>query len=573
MVEMYPDACAISFNDEKISYRELQTMALRLAGYLISTGIKKEDLVAIYMDRSAAYIVSMIGILYAGAAYVPLEKHTPYIRTDYILKDAGVRIVISDEKVEFNGARTIEYEDAMKQNTTCALPHISSSNLAYTIYTSGTTGDPKGVLTEHGAVVSLIKELTKNHYILSGSNRNIVTLSSFAFDASAEGIYFSLMNGHCLNIVPEVIVKDGIELVDYIYKNNIAFVECVPAHIEIINSAMDSFDGKMKIEILVSGGEKLTCKCVQEFIKRCDDYIPAIYNTYGPTECCIEATIYKIDIDEIYKLKNVPIGKPIKGSEIYLLDDHAKPVDVGEIGEIYISGDRISRGYIGETENRAFTNIWIKEKKRFQRAYKTGDYAKLSSKGLYEFIGRKDSQVKIRGYRVELWEIEKALMNFHGVTNAVVILKTDNDIKTIVAFYTSKNNVDQREIQTYLESKLPYYMIPQRMIRLDAFKLLSNNKIDMKALYSYCIEEKETLYEINKEEVNIINILKKIVGSCDINMDKTIYEICRDSIVMMKFIRALGECKNYRFTFMDIIKYPTIQKLAKYIEDIQDKEK
>lgn len=449
-VEMYDSRNSAFINKKQLTYAELNQKANKTAHYLQSLGVTTETVVGIYMKRSLEMAIALLGILKAGAAYLPLDPAYPKERLDYILKDSGVGILFSQYRLitklpalqvkvicpdaEWNTINT--YSDSKPATS------VTPQNICYIIYTSGSTGMPKGTLILHSGVVNYLHWCIKAYRVKEGSGSPIN--SSLAFDATVTSFLSPLLAGKKVLLLPE---EGEIEaLVDALERqNNFSVIKITPAHVEILGSLLSAENSEKQTQALVIGGEALTGKSLGFW----RNYAPStrLINEYGPTETVVGCCIY--DIPAIKSLlEDIPIGRPIANTQMYILDNQLQPVPIGVPGEIYIGGEGLARGYLNRAEltaERFITNPFGGSKSA--RLYKTGDIARYLKDGNILFLGRGDKQVKIRGYRIELGEIEYAIQKTGEAAQAVVIAKDDKDEgKRLVAYYVpKKQQVKTRE--------------------------------------------------------------------------------------------------------------------------------
>ena len=498
-VSKTPDATAVVFEDRKLTYQELNTKANRIANHLISLGVKPENIIALCVQRSLDIVIGILGILKAGAAYLPLEPNLPTEALIFRLQDAKVPIVLTQkhlaEKIEFaaiaNNIQTV-YLDAtiqnLPKNTTgkrdIVLP--TSENLAYVIYTSGSTGKPKGVAVEHRQIVNYINGVLAELKLPEAAS--FATVSTFAADLGNTSIFGALYTGGCLHVISESKATNPVALADYFTQHQIDCLKIVPSHLSALLTSADA-EKLLPRQRLILGGEAATWDLigkVHQLAPNCQ-----IFNHYGPTETTVGVLINKINSVETFRPKGLALRRekpllsnPLANTQIYILDKYQKPVPIGVPGEIYIGGANVARGYINQSELTTEKFISISQ----NRLYKTGDKARYLPNGKIEFLGRIDNQIKLHGYRIELGEIESVLRQHPQVTDAVVTVKENSSNKYLIVYFTAEEEIES-ELPEFLSSKLPEYMLPSHFIQLKAFPLTSNGK----SIATACLHQRQSI--------------------------------------------------------------------------------
>ncbi|WP_434301843.1 non-ribosomal peptide synthetase, partial [Clostridium botulinum] len=477
-VEKAPYNIAVVFEDKKLTYKELNEKSNQLARVLRDKGVKADTIVAIMLDRSVEMVISIMGILKAGGAYLPIDPSLPEERIKYIMANSKSRILLSEQRLikgldvecKFIDLNNRNLFDGEKSNINKI---NNSSNLAYVIYTSGTTGNPKGVMIEHRNLNNLILGLNKNIYNKYKENLKICLLAPYYFDASVKQIFAAILNGHSLYIVDEDTRRDGKKLLDYYEENEIQVSDGTPMHIKMMLNNKVLFEQyKLKIKEYIIGGEELNLNIIKEFCKSFTGESKSyINNVYGPTECCVDSSIYVIDCEKVNNIEIIPIGKPMANYKLYIIDKYNKLLSIGVPGELCISGDGVARGYLNNlelTELKFIDNPFEPGTKM----YKTRDLARWLPDGNIEFLGRIDNQVKIRGFRIELGEIENRLLQYESVKEAAVVVKEKKDKEKYVCGYVvSEKNLEELDLKSHLKETLPEYMVPAYFVELEKMPL------------------------------------------------------------------------------------------------------
>ncbi|MEG4202268.1 amino acid adenylation domain-containing protein, partial [Microcoleus sp. Pol12A5] len=405
--ERNPDTIAVIFENQTITYRELNHRANQLAHHLQKQGVEPESIVGICAHRSLEIIVGMLGILKAGAAYLPIDPATPADRKALMLEDARVQVLLTQQRLAESLPKThaniVFIDTDIPTTSVCYTPRASSDNLAYVIYTSGSTGTPKGVAIEHRQLLNYLYAIEERLNLPSGAS--FATVSTFAADLGNTAIFPALCSGGCLHIVSQERATDPEALAQYFRRHSIDCLKIVPSHLAaLLTSIAESILPRIR---LILGGEAASWELIEKVRQINPDCL--IFNHYGPTEATVGVLTYQVYGEELKGIsETVPLGRPIANTQIYLLDSHLQPVPVGVAGELHIGGSSLARGYLNRPELTA--EKFIRHPFDAQaRLYKTGDLARYLPDGNIEFIGRIDNQVKIRGFRIELGEIEAAL--------------------------------------------------------------------------------------------------------------------------------------------------------------------
>jgi bacitracin synthase 3 len=545
-----PDHAAIVFEEKIITYRELNEKANQLAHYLQAHFAPQPDeRIAIQLERSEWMIIAILGVLKAGAAYVPIDPGYPQHRIDYILSDSQCKTVIDEQQLEtFHG-------EAHLHSTANPASANDAGHLAYIIYTSGSTGRPKGVMIPHRAIVNYLCAINCTYGMDSGDR--VVQISNVAFDASVEQIMLSLSTGATLYIVPQATITDPEELGNYIVAHKITHLHTVPVLLEKLN-----LDGHA-LKRMVSAGENCPVALAEKYRNTL-----AFYNKYGPTEATVSSTIYHVTPQAVLN-SVIPIGKPIHNSRIYILDDRQGLTAFGVPGEICISGTGLAQGYLNQrelTSEKFIPHPFIAG----QVLYRTGDLGRWLSDGNIEYIGRKDDQVKIRGYRIELGEIESTLQGHEDIDAAVVTVKATADgNRELVAHLVGKKALQVPEIRAYLAKQLPSYMMPTIFVQLAALPLTANGKTDRKKLLDTDGLEVATGVEYspprNAKEDHLVAVYEEILKKQRVGIKDDFFMLGGDSIKSILVVSRLRQ-RGYTLTIGDILLYPVVEQLAGRME-------
>ncbi|HKQ88382.1 MAG TPA: amino acid adenylation domain-containing protein [Candidatus Acidoferrales bacterium] len=471
-----PNAVALIFEAQQILYRDLNARANQLAHYLRRLGVGPDVLVGVCLERSAGMPVALLGVLKAGGAYVPLDPSYPKDRLAFMVEDSGLRVLVTDQELAGRWSdlpvelvcmdRDREAISREKDGNPKAVGN--PENLAYVIYTSGSTGRPKGVQIPHRALVNLVNSVravpgVAEHDVMLG-------LTTISFDIAAVEMYVPLTVGARIVLISRQMATDPDELARRVDHHRVTVMQATPATWRMLIES--GWRGKSDLKILCTG-EALSRDLADQLLARG----ASVWNLYGPTETTIWSTLDRIRPDG----KPILIGRPLANTQTYILDQELHPLPVGAIGELYIGGDGLARGYLNRAE--LTTDRFVHSPFRTDsRIYKTGDLARFHADGRIECLGRIDHQVKIRGHRIELGEIEASLRQHESVREAAVVVREDAGDRKLVAYVAlSQRQVSLRPIRDFLKQKLPLYMIPE-LVRLDRLPLTPNGKLDRKSL-------------------------------------------------------------------------------------------
>ncbi|KAF9351140.1 hypothetical protein BGX34_000765, partial [Mortierella sp. NVP85] len=570
-VECTPQATALVFNDQSMTYAELNERANQLAHHLLSLGVQPETLVAICVERSFAMIVGVLGILKAGAAYVPLDPTYASGRLRDILSDAAPTIVIADEsgrralEGRIHSALTVIDPDSVidfdKSKSCTPSPQIQGmrpNSLAYVIFTSGSTGKPKGVMIEHRGVVNLAQAHAKLFGVCQDSR--FLQFASLSFDASVSEIILPLSCGGSLYLLVDSIRMDRDRLWEYMAEHAITHATLTPSFLQDGRN----FPIHVNSLVLVLGGEVLSPTLLQNLVAQ--GY--TVFNDFGPTETTVSAITW--NCPQNFEGDSVPIGRPIANKTVYILDRNQKPVPLGAIGELYIGGVGVARGYLNRPEltEKAFLQDPFAEGKD-ARMYKTGDLARYLPDGNIVFVGRNDHQVKIRGFRIELGEIEARLIEHPLVDTAVVIANGEGIDMRLVGYVVARPNDNLLSIlRLHLTGCLPEYMVPAAIVRLDSLPLSSNDKLDrarlplpdINALVHQQYEQPH-----GEIEITLMKIWMDLLKVDRIGRHDNFFMLGGHSLLAMRMISQVQSLMGFKITVGSLFKAPTIAELVPHL--------
>jgi amino acid adenylation domain-containing protein len=574
-VERSPDAVAVVFEAQQLTYRELNQRANQLAHYLQTLGVVPEVLVGICVERSLDMIIGILGILKAGGAYVPLDSAYPKERLAYMLSDSQVRVLLTQSGL-LNTLPThqqvicldTDWERVSQQNKQNPASGVESSNLAYVIYTSGSTGQPKGTMILHQGVVNYLAWCTQAYEVAMGSGSPVQ--SSLAFDATVTSLFSPLITGGQVTLIPEKQEIESLAAVVLRSASNFSLIKLTPAHLDVLNQLLPAQEMREQTRALVIGGEALLSKSLTFWKQFAPD--TKLINEYGPTETVVGCCVYEVT-DRTSLSGAVLIGRPINNTQLYILDRHLQPVPVGVSGELHIGGDGLARGYLNRPELTAEKFIPNPfSDKPGSRLYKTGDLARYLPDGNIEFLGRIDHQVKIRGFRIELGEIEAVLSQHPGVQEAVVTVREDlpGDKRLVAYFVVRQVTVSSRELRDFLRRQLPEYMVPAAFMRLDALPLTPNGKIDRRALPAPEFHPELELSFVAPRtpfEELLASIWSAVLNIEQIGADDNFFELGGHSLLATQVISRVNDTWSIELPLRNLFEASTIAALAKRIED------
>ena len=566
-VERSPNSIAAVFGGVELSYRELNGRANQLAHHLRRLGVRSEAVIGLYADGPLGQIVGLLGILKAGAAYIPLDPAYPKERLKAMLDDAEVSLLVTQEHlladvlhepcqqvVCLDGGWTEDGTQSRSNLENVATP----DGVAYVLYTSGSTGAPKGIPITHRSVVNFLDSMQRE-LCLTPEDR-VLAATTINFDMAVLEIYLPLMAGATVSLVDRATAVDGVAMAEHASDPRITLIQATPAMWQLLLEA--GWIGNRRLKA-ISGGEAMSRELAGELLSRCG----SVWNGYGPTETTVYASVCKIGA---IGQGRVPIGRPIGNTQLYILDHHLQPRPVGIPGEIYVGGLGVARGYLNRPELTAEAFIPdIFRRKTKNRLYKTGDYGRYCADGNIEYLGRIDHQVKIRGFRVELDEIEGALRQHPAVHDAVVLAREDvPGDKKLVAYIVAeqRTQLTVTEVLRHLHARLPSYMLPSACVFLKALPLTLNGKVDRRALPS----PESTLSRIdedyvapkNDSERRLAVAWKKVLDRQLIGTRDNFFYHGGDSLLAARLIREIEKTWGKKVPLAALYQAPTIEQLA-----------
>lgn len=572
-VSSHPNVIAVVFGDQRLTYAELNSRANRLAHRLRQMGVAEDTRVGCCLERSVELVVALVAILKAGGAYVPLDPSYPKERFDFMLEDTDPRVILTHQSVDaavLDGcnARILRTDEPFHRASGVddANPTTLSgpSSLAYVMYTSGSTGRPKGVMIENRAIVRLVRN---TNYCQFGTAEVFLLFAPVSFDASTFEIWGALLNGGRLVIMPPGTASLQ-ELGRVIRQNGVTTLFLTTA---VFNLMVDErIEDLGPLRQLFTGGEFVSSRHFGRFIENVANC--ALYHVYGPTENTTFSTFYRADKGST-PIGSMPIGRPLANTRIYILDENLSPVPVGETGEIFTAGDGLARGYLNNPEVTAekfLPDPFFSSGN--ERMYRTGDLACWTAGGNIEFLGRTDNQVKILGHRIEPGEIETVLTMHQGVKHVAVIAHTDeNGTKRLVAYYASSSEPGPtaRELQQFLQRKLPPYMVPSLFVPLASLPLSINGKVDRAALPPPRFESRaESASEpVSDFEQTLVDLWQRILRVEKVGLDDNFFDMGGDSLLLVAVHSNLQKMLQMEIAVTDLFEFTTIRTLGRHLSE------
>jgi len=573
-VQRTPEQIAVVFEDQQLTYAELNARANQLAHHLQKLGVKPEVLVGIYLERSLDVIVALLGILKAGGAYLPLDPALPTESLLSRLEDAQAPILLTQQSLYAQTHQNIRVVYLNQSADTIANESIANpdsnvtlENLAYIIYTSGSTGKPKGVAIEHQQLLNYLNGICDRLNLPSASS--FATVSTIAADLGNTVIFPALATGGCLHILSKARASDPQALGEYFSRHAIACLKIVPSHLEALLASPNA-QSILPRQRLILGGETANWHLIDKIRQLAPEC--TVINHYGPTEATVGVLTYTIDPSNFHPhAATVPLGRPLANTQIYLLDKHLQPVPIGIKGELYIGGASVARGYLHRPEltTEKFITNPFSHHPTSTRLYKTGDFARYLPDGNLEFLGRADNQVKVRGYRIELEEIATLISQHPDVAQAVVIQREDKRLVAYIVSHTQSQPKLKSDLRDFLKVKLPEYMIPSAFVLLKSLPLTANGKVDRQALPE-CPTDSDQAFVAPQTAIETVlaGIWTELLGVQQIGVNDNFFELGGHSLLMTQLVVRVRDTFQIDLPLGSLFEAPTIAGLAERIEKI-----
>ncbi len=568
-----PSAAALIFENQTLTYAELNRYANQVARFLGAKGAGPEQVIGICMERSIEMVVSLLGVLKAGAAYVPLDPGLPAERLEYMIANAQAGMVLAQgQLLQLLPARDAELIPVDREWPQIGLhadanveTRAAGENLAYVIYTSGSTGWPKGAMNEHHAIRNRLMWMQDAYQLTSGDR--VLQKTPYSFDVSVWEFLWPLLAGARLVVARPGGHQDSAYLVKLIREQGITTIHFVPSMLQAFIEE-PGVEKCVSLKRVICSGEALGWELQEAFHRR----LPwaELHNLYGPTEAAVDVTFWHCERGS-QRPGVVPLGRPIANTQLHILDEDLEPVPVGVTGEIHIAGEAVGRGYWNNPDLTAQKFVPNPFSDRAgQRLYKTGDLGKYRADGVIEYLGRNDSQVKLRGFRIELGEIETALRRHLCVRQATVVVRVDlPGQQRLVAYVVPQQaaaiSSPKDEFEAFLRGQLPEYMIPSSFVLLEQLPLTSSGKIDRRALPKPELRvDKQRVAPRTSTEEGLAAIWAEVLGLDEVGIDDNFFNVGGDSIRSIQ-VRARAQQAGWNFSLQDMFRYQTIRQLAEHM--------
>ncbi|WP_454781738.1 amino acid adenylation domain-containing protein [Legionella sp. WA2022007384] len=576
-IEQIFDQVGLIYQSNTLTYRDFNNRANQLAHYLREIGIKQNTLVAICMEPCFELLIGILGILKSGGAYIPLDPNNPAERQKTILFDSCAKILITHSQLahQFEEMTTSQVicwdsiESKLATYPTTNPKHINKTNdLAYIIYSSGSTGTPKGVMITHRNV---------NHFVhwfgkaISVSSADIFDFSSsISFDFSVSCTLFPLLKGIQIAICPEKDKRDPYLYLKHLQDTRVSIIKITPSHFRQINGIVLDENKMLDLKYIVFGGETLLAGDIKDWLKKFPNH--KLFCEYGPTEATVASSWIIIDKNNIHQYTHrIPIGKPALNTKLFILDKNMHPVSVGVLGELYIGGDGIAKGYLNK--KKLTEEKFIKNPFSSGRLYRTGDLCRYLEDGTIDFVERTDHQIKIRGFRVEIGEIEKCLTSYTGIQNVIIRARAEPgtlEEKQLVAYCIPKQSVklDINELRDYLKNQLPNYMVPAFFVIIDELPLSASGKLDFHKLPEPQTKElNQVIKPRNETEIILKKIWLEILNLKHISIEDNFFDLGGNSLSAARLLTKIRHITHKNILLQDIYNTETIAHLADVINN------
>ncbi|MEH1866379.1 MAG: amino acid adenylation domain-containing protein [Nostoc sp.] len=584
-VKRTPDAVAVVFENEQLTYQQLNTRANQLAHHLKSLGVKADLLVGLCVERSLEMVIGLLGILKAGGAYLPLDPDYPTERLSFMLEDAQVSVLLTQQQL----VKSLLKHQAcvvcldtdwhtIAQNHHSNLDNTTTpDNLAYVIYTSGSTGKPKGVLVNHSNVTRLFA--ATDAWYKFNSDDVWTMFHSYAFDFSVWEIWGALLYGGKLIVVPYLVTRSPKSFYNLLCQEKVTVLNQTPSAFRQLIQAEQSITfppaSSLSLRLVIFGGEALEINSLQPWFERHGDQMPQLVNMYGITETTVHVTYRPLSKADLHSTASV-IGRPIPDLQVYVLDEHQQPVPIGVPGEMYVGGGGVARGYLNRselTQQRFISHPFSNNPQA--RLYKTGDKARYLPNGELEYLGRIDNQVKIRGFRIELGEIEALLASHPAVWESVVIVREDEPgDKRLVAYVVPQveKSPTVAEVRQFLKDKLPEYMMPSALVLLESLPLTPNGKVDHRALPKPELDS--TLRELyvaprTPTEEILVQIWAQVLKVEQVGIHDNFFELGGHSLLATQLVSRIRNVFKVELPLRELFATATVAQLAQVIGQLQ----
>jgi amino acid adenylation domain-containing protein len=568
--EKNPDAVAVVDGDCQLTYKDLHAKSNKLGAFLQAQGVEPETLVGLYLEPSWEMPVAILAVLKAGGACVPLDPSYPAQRHSYVLKDTGLKVLLTQKRLRDqippSGVKVVcvDDEDSYTGSAEPVPCDLRADNLAFVIYTSGSTGKPKGVQITHG---NLLHSTSARPIYYGGDSARFLLLSSFAFDSSLAGIFSTLCCGGTLVLTSGSVRSNLTQLAGFAEQHQVTHLLCVPSLYSLFLEQA-SVRRLASLRVAIVAGEACPADLVERHYKKLPGAL--LFNEYGPTEATVWSTVYQCVPGRSEKL--IPIGRPIPNTRVYVLDRHLNLMPIGVPGELHVAGSGVARGYLKrpeETRERFIPDIFSETPGA--RMYRTGDLVRYLPDGSLELLGRLDHQVKIRGFRIEPEEIEAVIAEYAGVRQAVVVVReTDAHEPNLVAFLVpvSSAHLDADGLKRFLVARLPGAMVPSSFVVLERLPLMPNGKVDRNALSapSQPAAEGSALQASSEIEAKLLEIWAGVLGKRGFGVTENFFDLGGHSLLVAKLLLRIEQQFGKRLSLANVFQAPTIRQLAEMLD-------
>jgi fengycin family lipopeptide synthetase B len=579
-VELTPDAIAVVCDEHQLTYAELNRRASRLAHRLRALGVTPDQLVAIRTERSVEMVIGILGILKAGAAYLPIDSACPRDRIAFMLEDSSVKVVVTQQSVasDFDkiGPTCVFLDNLHSGDDTNPTAVTTPDNLAYVIYTSGSTGKPKGALVTHYNVTRLFD--ATNAWYQFNENDVWTLFHSCAFDFSVWELWGALLYGGRLVIVPYWVSRSPEAFRDLLVRERVTVLNQTPsAFRQLIQAHLAEPKSDFALRYVIFGGEALELQSLRPWFERHGDAQPLLVNMYGITETTVHVTYRPIRLEDLRSGHGSVIGMPIPDSQLYILDRNRQPTPVGVSGEIYVGGAGVARGYLNRPELSA--ERFVSDPFSIEpdaRLYRSGDLARRLENGEIEYLGRIDQQVKIRGYRIELGEIEAAIAKHAAIRDVAVIAREDEPgDKTLVAYLVADNAPAElaEQLRALIRASMPEYMVPAHFALIEALPLTSNGKLDRKALPPPNLDTRPPRNGViaarTPAEEMVLGVFRGVLKRADFGVLDNFFDLGGHSLMAARLMSGLRTVSGVDVPLRELFARPTVAGLAETIHALQ----
>lgn len=570
--KLHPDKIALDFEGNQLSFAEFNKKANALAHYIANNIYEHNPVIGIISERSFEMMIAIYAALKAGCSYMPIDPYSPKERIDFMIKDSGTPLVLSQKNwleilsADVNAVNISDFNYSGYSAEDLQL-NISSDDTAYVLYTSGSTGKPKGAMIAHHSAINRIKWMHEKYPL--NENGVILQKTPYTFDVSVWELFWWGMYGGTLKILVPEGHKDPSEIIEAVKDGSVTHMHFVPsmlnAFLEYVEANPKCIDDLKSLRYVFASGEALQANHVKKFYNLLNDNGTTLHNLYGPTECTVDVSYYDCDPENIPQ--TIPIGKPIDNTQLIVLDKFGKLLPCGVVGELHIGGVGVCKGYLNRdelTKEKFIINPYYGN----AVMYKSGDLARFLPDGNIEYCGRTDFQIKIRGLRVELGDIENAISKYLGIKQVLVTVFDIKGEKNLCAFITAYQNVDTNRLQEFLKDYLPEYMIPQYYVQVEEFPTTNNGKIDRKALPQPNIEavHREYVAPANNIEALIQKYAMQVLELEEISCAESLFDYGLTSLGVISIITDLS-IEGFEFKVKSFYEHRTIQAIAKAYYD------